>query len=420
MGRRPCRFTTLFTFVNDYINIWRNFMSIALFVFCSSLIIIGYNYLGYGLLLAMVAGVKKLFRRRNTPPRPAAPLPDVTLVVAAYNEESFIARKIENSLALDYPRQKLNLIFITEGSTDRTYDIACQYPAVQVLHGSERLGKTAAINRAMQHVKTPVTVFCDANTLLNPLAIREIVKHYEDNETGAVAGEKKIIVKNDSKAAGVGEGLYWKYESFLKKLEADLYSVIGAAGELFSIRTTLWEPVDEEVILDDFIISLKINLKGYRVAYEPAAYAMEYPSASIDNERKRKVRISAGAFQAIGMLREIFNIFKYPVLFFQFFSHRLLRWTLTPLCFLLLLISNLYLVMISGNLLFNLFFSGQLLFYALALYGMYYADKRIRLKAAYIAYYVFFMNLSVYLGFFRFLRGSQSAIWERAFREEMA
>lgn len=353
-------------------------------------------------------------------PRTARPgiEPEVTLLVAAYNEADFIRAKIENTLELDYPAEKLEIIFVTDGSTDGTPDIAREYPRVRVMHVAERNGKTAAINRAMATVETPFVIFCDANTLLNKTAVRNIVKHYADERVGGVAGEKKVI-SGQADAAST-EGIYWKYESWLKKMDAELYSVVGAAGELFSVRTALYEPVETDIVLDDFVISLRINLKGYRVAYAPDAYAMETPSNSMTEEHKRKVRISAGGFQAIARLTPLLNVFRHPTLTFQYISHRVLRWTLSPLALPLLLISNIILAAEPGGWFYQLMLAGQLLFYISGMTGYFLAERQIKSKLFFIPYYFLFMNVAVYQGFFRYIKRSQSAAWERSARRQMA
>ena len=240
--------------------------------------------------------------------------------------------------------------------------------------------------------------------------------HYKDPKVGGASGEKKVL-KLDSKDdnVGEGEGLYWKYESFLKKLDSELYTVVGSAGELFSIRTELYEFVEENVILDDFIISLRINKKGYRIVYEPEAVAMENPSFSMEDEHKRKVRICAGGIQSIIMLKSLLNIFKYPVLSFEYISHRVLRWTLTPLSLPLIFIANVLLLNVHPYF-YKVFFMLQLAFYVAALLGWYLTKRNIKFKPFYLPYYFFFMNLAVFQGFFKFIRGRQSAVWDKAKR----
>ncbi len=388
-------------------------MTVLYILFYLSLFILFYNYLGYGMLLILFTRIKRFF---TSPNREQFDLvPPVTLLVAAYNEADFIQQKIENCLALDYPEEKLTIIFVTDGSSDGTPDIIRKEPRVRLLHEPQRSGKTAAINRAMKCVQTPFVIFCDANTLLNSQAVRNIVRHYEDPRTGGVAGEKRVIADGNSNAAGT-EGIYWKYESYLKKLDAELYSVVGAAGELFSIRTSLYQPVEENVILDDFVISLRINMKGYRIAYAPDAYAMEAPSFSITEEHKRKVRISAGGFQSIVMLKGLLNFFRYPVVSFQYISHRVLRWTLSPLSLPVLLVTNAVLAVASPQPFFKWLLAAQIAFYLLAFIGYRQALRQKKSTLSYIPFYFLFMNVAVYQGFTRYLRNTQSAVWEKAKR----
>lgn len=392
-------------------------MTVYKIIFWLSLFIIAYSYVGYGILLYVLVRVKKLLQKI---PKSSDTTyePEVSLVVAAYNEEEFIHIKIKNTLKLDYPREKLQVIFITDGSSDATPQIIRDSP-FELLHQPERRGKVAAMNRAIGYVKAPIVVFCDANTLLNRECIRELVKHYTDPKVGAVAGEKKVLAAADAQAAGA-EGIYWKYESFLKKLDSEFYSVVGAAGELFSVRTHLFERAKEDTIIEDFVQSLKVCLKGYVVRYEPKAYATESASLSMREEQKRKVRICAGAFQAMGMLRELFNVFKYPVLSFQFISHRILRWTLCPVCLVILLISNIGIVLAGGDRIYTVLLGLQALFYVLAIIGWLYANRNIKLKLLYIPYYFLFMNISVFMGFARFLQKRQTVLWEKAARQKTA
>lgn len=388
-------------------------MTIVYILFYISFFILFYNYLGYGILLILLTRIKRFFLR---PKESAGHFePAVTLLVAAYNEADFISKKIANTLALDYPADKLECIFITDGSTDETPDIIRREPRIHLLHQPERNGKTAALNRAMKAVDTPIVIFCDANTLLNTQAIRNIVKHYADETVGGVAGEKRVMSK-DSAGAAATENAYWKYESYLKKLDAELYSVVGAAGELFSIRTALFRPVEEKVILDDFVISLRINMQGYRIAYAPDAYAMEAPSFSIQEEHKRKIRISAGGFQSIVLLRGLLNFFRYPVVSFQYISHRVLRWTLSPLSLPILLVTNIVLALFTEQIFFKWLLAAHLLFYFLAVIGYVQALKQKKSRLSYIPFYFLFMNVAVYQGFSRYVKNNQSAAWEKAKR----
>jgi cellulose synthase/poly-beta-1,6-N-acetylglucosamine synthase-like glycosyltransferase len=318
---------------------------------------------------------------------------------------------------MDYPAGKLRILVVTDGSTDQTPEIISRFPEVRLLHLPQRQGKVAAVNRAMAMVDTRYVIFTDADSLLNRDCIRKIVDHYKNPKTGGVAGEKKILSGGPAQQpAGTGESLYWKYESWLKKLDSGFYTVVGAAGELFSLRAELFKPLPADTIIEDFVQSLQICKAGYVIDYEPDAYASEWGSASIKEEQKRKIRIAAGAFQAMGRLRSLFNPFRYPVLSFQLLSHRISRWTIGPLLLPLMLISNAWLVFKGSGLLYELVLLLQILFYTLALIGWLLAARNTRIGVFYAPYYFFFMNLSVYMGFFRFLEGGQTAIWDKAER----
>jgi poly-beta-1,6-N-acetyl-D-glucosamine synthase len=383
-------------------------------IFWLGVFIVSYTYIGYGVVIWLLSKVRK----RKTKLDESAPLPDVTLLIAAYNEQEFIRQKIENTLALDYPKEKLRLFFVTDGSSDLTPHVVREYPHIALFHESQRRGKIHAVNRVMKFVKTPIVIFCDANTFLNKESIRNIVRHYADPQVGGVAGEKRIMKKTEDNASGSGEGIYWKYESFLKKKDSEVYSVVGAAGELFSLRTSLYEEPSENMIIEDFYLSLSVAAKGYRFIYEPEAYATETASASVDEEWKRKVRICAGAFQAMGKLRHLLNPFRYGILSFQYFSHRVLRWTLAPLFLPLILISSVVLS-ISGSTFFTLATIAQILFYGMAALGYSYRDQNISIKGFFVPYYFCVMNLSVYAGFIRHMRGKQSVVWDKARRAAM-
>lgn len=391
-------------------------MGSAAIIFWVCFFLIFYTYLGYGIFLMVLLKAKNLFKSSENSPSPEEFNPSVTLLVAAYNEEQDIEQKILNSLSLNYPKDKISFLFVTDGSNDKTAEIVAKFPEVLHLHQPRREGKIAAVARAMPYVNSELTVFTDANTMLNPEAVRNLVQHYQNPETGAVAGEKRIISPGNDAAAGAGEGFYWKYESALKKWDSELYSVVGAAGELFSIRTSLFEHVPPDTLIEDFYMTLRIAQRGYRVIYEPEAYATEVPSASSGEELKRKVRIAAGGIQAIVRLRSLLNPFRYGVLSFQYISHRVLRWTLTPLALPVLLISNIFLAL-QGLRFYQVILAGQLFFYLLAFVGYRLASRKIKLKAFFIPWYFTMMNYAVYAGFIRYLRGRQSVLWERAQRQ---
>ncbi|MDN5200188.1 glycosyltransferase family 2 protein [Fulvivirgaceae bacterium BMA10] len=383
-------------------------------IFWVLLFFVFYAFLGYGMFIYIWLKIRRLFKKDLSKNEQNFE-PPVTLMIASYNEKDYLPEKVENSLALDYPKDKLRIVFITDGSDDGSPQLLGSYEGITVHHSYERQGKIAAINRGMRLIDTPFVIFSDANAMLNKEAVRSIIKNYKDPKVGCVAGEKRIIKKTTDSASGAGEGIYWRYESALKKMDSELCSVVGAAGELFSVRTELYEPVEPDTILDDFVMSLRITLKGYKIAYEPGAYAIESASASIKDEMKRKVRICAGGLQSIVRLKPLLNIFRYGTLSFQYVSHRVLRWTVIPL-FLLLLIPINYALHDTYGGLYTFLFIGQLIFYGAALLGWYLENRQLRLKVLFIPFYFFIMNLAVFRGFFRYVRGGQSVLWERAKR----
>ena len=379
-------------------------------VFWISVCILFYVYLGYGLLLSLLIAVSK----KHALPTGDVPVP-VTLVVPAYNEEPFIKKKIQNCLSLSYPRDLLTILFVTDGSTDNTVALVASHPGINHLHQPERKGKTAALNRAMQVVNTPHVVFSDANALLHPDSIQNLLRHFKDPTVGGVSGEKRIAAIDDT-AVGVGERIYWQYESMLKRADAFFYTVIGAVGELFAIRTALYEPLEESIILDDFVLSARICLKGYRFAYDRDAFATEGPSETISEEQQRKIRISAGCFQALVLLKSFLNPFSNWRLTFQYVSHKVLRWTLCPVLVPLLFFSNAVLAFSGDTIFYLASFALQCGFYAFALLGWWFSGKRRFSKPFLVPYYFVFMNLSLYIGFSRFLTGRQSAVWRKSAR----
>jgi len=390
-------------------------MTVLKIVIWVSLFIVFYAYLGYGILLFLMVSIKRIACKKNIVAGEYEP--EVTLFVAAYNEKDFIVEKIRNSFSLDYPKEKIRHVWITDGSDDGTPDLLRKYDGVEVHHQALRQGKIAAINRGMQFVKSPIVIFSDGNTMLGMESIRRIIRLFSDPGVGCVSGEKRVAGRN---SAASTEGIYWKYESTLKKWDAELYSVVGAAGELFAIRTELFRPVEPDTILDDFIISLRIAEQGYTIQYDPEAYAVEKPSASVGEELKRKIRISAGGIQSITRLKELLNPFRFGILSFQYISRRVLRWTLAPLGLLAMLLCCGLVSAAEGffkfHSIYTWLFWGQAAFYLAAALGWILEQRNISFKLLYIPYYFFIMNLAVYLGFARYIKKQQSVNWERAKR----
>ncbi|MCF8302749.1 MAG: glycosyltransferase family 2 protein [Bacteroidales bacterium] len=388
-------------------------------IFWVLVFLVFYAYLGYGILLFVLVKLKRLFGLSREHKGEKDYEPEVTLFVAAYNEKDFVDRKVKNARQLNYPNDKLRQVWVTDGSDDGTPELLKQYPDVEVYHLPERNGKIGAMNRGIKLVESPIVVFSDANTDLGKDSIKEIVRLFRDPKVGCVSGEKRIQSKEKDTAAGAGEGIYWKYESMLKKWDAELYSVVGAAGELFAVRTKLFQEVERDTLLDDFIVSLRIAMQGYTIQYNPNAYALETASANVKEELKRKVRISAGGLQSIIRLKSLLNPFKHGILTFQYISHRVLRWTVAPFSLLVIFILNLIAALEAGlftTTLYPILFWLQVVFYLLASLGWYLENRQIRLKVLFIPYYFLMMNYSVFQGLRRLIRKQQSVNWERAKR----
>ena len=386
------------------------------FAFWLSLFLVFYTFFGYGILLFFLVRIRIKLKGKRPIPDVGNNWPTLTLVVAAYNEETCMPEKILNTLQLDYPAEKLQLVFVTDGSSDKTPEIIAAFPQILLMHRPERKGKIAAMERAMKEIKTEIVVFTDANTALNKLALKNIARHYADPTVGAVSGEKRVQIEEVSDATA-GEGFYWKYESKLKTWDSELYSVVGAAGELFSVRTALYEPVEPDTILDDFMISMLIAKKGYRIIYEPTAYASETGSENVTEELKRKIRIAAGGIQSIVRLRSLLWPAGHAILTFQYISHRVLRWTITPFLMIAALIMNWIILGHTDKSIYTIIFSCQLLFYIAAWAGWRLEKSKVRVKALFIPYYFCMMNYAVIAGIGRYLKKSQSVTWEKAKRK---
>ena len=380
------------------------------------LILVFYTYIGYGMLLWVLVNIKRLIygkqKKRELPPDNE--LPEVTLMICAYNEQDIVDSKMENTRQIKYP--KLKVVWVTDGSNDHTNDYLAKYHDVEVIYSPERRGKTAALNHGLSLVKSELVVMTDANTMLNPESIQEIVRCFMDPKVACVAGEKRVAARHEGQAAAEGEGLYWKYESTLKRWDGELYSAMGAAGELCAIRRSLYEPMPENALLDDFVMSLRMVDKGYKIAYTADAYAMEYGSADLTEESKRKRRIAAGGLQSIWWLRNMMNPLRQPVVAFQFVSHRVLRWSITPIALLLLIPLNVLLVFLKAGNIYTWIWVLQLVFYLAAYLGYLLEQYGRRNKLLYVPYYFLFMNLNVFRGMTYLRTHKSSGVWEKAKR----
>ena len=387
-------------------------------IFWICLAIVVYTYVGYGVLLYLLLCLKRLLCKPQK--EPVLPnddqLPDVTLMICAYNEEDIIGEKMENIRQIDYPADKFCIMWVTDGSNDRSNELLREYPEVTLVYSPERRGKAAAMQHGLRENKAEYVVFTDANTMLNANAIREIIRQFMKPNVSCVSGEKRVVARVNGQVAAEGEGLYWKYESTLKRWDSELYSAMGAAGELFAVRMSHYREAPSNALLDDFMMSMLIVRDGHRIAYTSEAYAMEYGSADMHEESKRKRRIAAGGLQSIWWLRSLMNPFKHPMVSFLFVSHRVLRWSITPFALVALIPLNIALVLMNAGTVYTVIGILQALFYAATLAGWLQARAGRKSKLFYIPYYFMFMNVNVFRGINYLSTHHQSGTWEKAKR----
>jgi cellulose synthase/poly-beta-1,6-N-acetylglucosamine synthase-like glycosyltransferase len=376
------------------------------YVFLISMAMILYVYLGYPSLMTLLALFKNPWQRGNT-------LPSVSLLIAAYNEASVIAEKIENSLQLDYPKEKLEIIIASDGSIDGTNEIVQKYVEKGVILNmlQPRGGKTSALNRTFHQTHGSIVVFSDANTMYAPDAIRKLVRHFANPSIGAVTGDVRLI--NNTAGFGDSEGLYYKYERHLQLMESRVNSIIGVDGAMYAIRRELFQTPSNNIILDDFVISMSVACQGFRVIYDAEAIATEDATPNIKQEFRRKVRIISGGFQALkqreGLLR--WNQF---TLWFEYVSHKLLRW-LVPFFLIGLFISNL-LIFFKPLLLYKASLSAQIIFYILAILGWKWRKVSNNIIFA-VPFYFCMLNAAAFVGFFKGMLNKQQVTWRKADRK---
>lgn len=380
-----------------------------------------YVHAGYPLVLWTLA-----LLRRSRPARDGTPgdLPSLTIVIAAHDEQDVIAEKLENTLDLDYPAEKRRVIVASEGSRDATVEIVERFAArgVEQSFRPERRGKVAAINEAVSRARGEIVVFSDANNFYERDALRRLAAAFEDPRVGAATGSK--CVRRDDGSVAESEGLYWRYESFIKRQEARLSSCIGAAGEILAVRRELLEPIPAGVINDDFYLALRVLCRGYEVAYVPDARSWERASLRLEDERVRRARIVAGRYQALAMARRLFP-WRRPLLLWQLLSHKLAR-PLVPWAMMLALAANLAAWLWPpppGSSWLRLappvaawLLAGQAAFYLLA-----FAGARFRLRGPLgrllsLPAFLVSGNLAAAAGLVGYLSGRQTAIWSRVAR----
>ena len=385
-------------------------------LFWGAAVLLLHTYFLYPIVLVLMDGLVQAARNLRAlkagGPKAveASSLPTVSLVVAAYNEASCIQEKVRNSLALQYPADRFEVLIGSDGSTDGTDDLVRAAGDARVrLSAAARAGKTTVLNRCIPTAQGDIVVLSDANTMIEPDAIQKLVRHFEDPDVGVVCGKLRLFnpTKQDYE-----ESAYWNYESLIKLYEGRQGAVMGANGGLYAIRRRLFTQLPASTIVDDFVIPMRILEHGYKVVYEPEAVAHEETTEDYQKEFGRRARIAAGNFQALRMVPSLLLPTR-GFAAFAFWSHKVLRWC-APALMALALAANF--LLIRDSVFYRLTLFTQLMFYALAYLGKEGVLHGTGRRIASIAYYFVTMNWAIVVGFWRFLRNTQRAAWDRTAR----
>jgi len=371
-------------------------------LFWLSLLFIFYTYIGYPLILWVWAKI------RIRPVDKKYIEPFVSIVIAAFNEERFISQKLTNCLQLDYPKDKLEIIVVSDASNDGTNEIIKRFQTkgVRVLSYPERKGKPTALNLGVAETRGEIILFTDARQILDKSSIRELVANFSDSQIGSVSGELMLICE-DRNVSSEGMGVYWKVEKWMRERESQIHSMLGATGAIYAIRKSLFTPIPPETILDDMLIPLKGVLKGYRAIFDRSAKAYDISTNDLREESKRKVRTLSGNFQLLKLELRLMDPFSNPV-FFQFISHKIFR-LIVPFAMGLCFFSNIFLI----STFYILTLIVQCLFYLGAILAPWAPENHFGkiMKGAKV---IVEMNLAAIKGFYRFITNSQLSVWEKA------
>ena len=387
---------------------------VAGYVFWACLVLVSYTYLFYPCVLFVVyalaqarADLRYLTgrRERRRAALREAELPAVTLIDPAYNEEALLKYKIQNVTELDYPRDRLQVVFVSDGSTDGTNDIlaAVDDASIETVIRPERSGKAEALNEAVARARHGLLVFSDASTLFEPDAIRRLVRHFADPEVGVVCGALRFRGGDEFRQT---EGIYWRYETMLRLMEARLGATLTASGAIYALRRECYRPLTADDVIDDFVVPMRARRLGFRVLFDPEAEAVECAGESVKDEFTRRVRIAVGSFRA---LRELAGVPMAPMACLSLFSHKLLRWVL-PFLLIGLFASNLFLL---DGVLYQAALAGQIAVYFWATLGFVFRERARRVPLAMLCYYLMAINVAFLVGFVRFLGGRKDTAWQR-------
>jgi poly-beta-1,6-N-acetyl-D-glucosamine synthase len=370
-------------------------------VFWVSFFFIFYTYVGYPLILLVWA------RIRTRPINKKYIEPTVSIIIAAHNEEKFIDQKLQNCLSLDYPKDKLQVLVISDGSDDRTNEIVKQFEheGINFYSYEARKGKAFALNLGISKCQGEIIFFTDARQILERNSLRELVGNFADKSVAVVSGELVLLMEEEN-SVSKGIGLYWKIEKWMRKKESQINSVLGATGSIYACRKRFVKPIPVQTILDDVLIPFRGILAGYRSIFEVEAKAFDLVSDNAAKEFRRKVRTLSGNYQLMILEPSLLNPFKNPV-FFQFLSHKVAR-LIVPYALIFLLISSFFL----RSPIYNIFCGLQVAFYLLALFSRWgpnnFFGKMMEASAT-----LCLLNLAVLVSFFKFAANPGRIQWEK-------
>ncbi len=379
---------------------------IGIFSFSGAVVV--YTYLVYPCIIWLAS---KWYRPSYCRPLENSELPYLSLLIAAHNEEVVIEKRIKNALAIDYPRERLEVVVASDGSTDATNDIVRRYAngSVRLIEYAERQGKTSVLNHTIPKLAGEVVLLSDANTFYEPLAARRLARWFQEPNVGAVCGRLVLI---DSETGTNVDSWYWRYETFLKKCEGRLGGLLGANGAVYAIRRSIYRAIPPNTLVDDFVIPLYAKIANdCRIVYDSDAVAHEETPSNVRAEFRRRARIGAGGYQCLVFLSRILSP-RFGWTSFTFFSHKVLRW-LCPFFLISLLVSNLSLL---HHPFFRWFLTLQIAFYVLALVVAYVPAQYRLVKPLRLTTMFASMNLALLVGFFQLLLQKQSGTWVRTMR----
>lgn len=363
-----------------------------------------YVYIGYPILLLLIRSIYKQSHQIDE-----SFFPNVTLIVSCFNESDVIRAKIMNSLEIDYPKEQLQLLFISDGSTDGTDDIIKEYSKenITLVRQEGRLGKTSGLNLGMPKASGEIVVFSDANAMYQPDAIKKLVRHFADSKVGLVVGAA-IYTDGDENSAAQSENSYWEYELTIKRWESDIHSVVGGDGAIYAIRKSLYDPLDAKDI-NDFVNPLEIIAKGYRGIFDREAICLEETAGDFNKEARRKERIVNRSFRGLMKVKRVMNPFRTGFFAVEIISHKLLRW-LIPVFLVGIAITSI-IHSYQELVIFKVLYLLEMVFLWLAIIGFLKHQKENISPLFFLPYYFLMVNYYSLVGVIKALSGNIQVTW---------